>query len=100
MFLIFWDKLFGTFQREMEDGSYSPIKYGLTKNIEHPNAASIVFHEWSQIVKDIFQPSITISQRLKYLFGPPGYSHDGTRKTSVEMRLEEYSAAQNESIVG
>ena len=89
MFLIVWDKLFGTFQPELEEVDYQPIRYGLTKNIEKPNAVTIVFHEWQQITKDIFQSNITFKQRLNYLFGPPGYSHDGSRKTSEEMRKEE-----------
>ena len=89
MFLIIWDKLFGTFQAELDEENYQPIRYGLTKNIDNPNAISIVFHEWNQIITDIFQPKITLYQRFKYLFGPPGYSHDGNRKTSKEMRQEE-----------
>ena len=93
MFLIIWDKLFGTFQPELEETAYQPIRYGLTKNMENPNALTIVFHEWQQITKDLFQPNITLKQRLNYLFGPPGYSHDGSRKTSEEMRTEE--ATQN-----
>ncbi len=89
MFLILWDKLFGTFQPELEEQEYQPIKYGLTKNIEKPNAISIVFHEWNQIVKDIFQPNISLKERINYIVGPPGYSHDGSRKTSEQMRKEE-----------
>ncbi len=88
MFLILWDKLFGTFQEELDETAYEPIKYGLTKNIEKPNPITIIFHEWNQIVKDVVQPNITFSQRIKYLFGPPGYSHDGSRKTSEDMRKE------------
>ena len=88
MFLILWDKLFGTFQEELDEMDYEPIKYGLTKNIEKPNPITIIFHEWNQIVKDIIQPNITFSQRIKYLFGPPGYSHDGSRKTSEDMRKQ------------
>ena len=86
MFLIVWDKLFGTFQPELPAEKYQPIKYGLTKNLENPNAVSIVFHEWNQIIKDVFQKNITFKQRMLYLFGPPGYSHDGSRSTSDEMR--------------
>jgi len=89
MFLIIWDKLFGTFQQELEEIKYQPIRFGLTKNIENPNPLNIVFHEWKQIVKDIFQKKITLKERLNYLFGPPGYSHNGSRKTSEEMRKEE-----------
>jgi len=88
MFLILWDKLFGTFQEELDEINYEPIKYGLTKNIEKPNPITIIFHEWNQIIKDVIQPNITFSQRIKYLFGPPGYSHDGSRKTSGDMRKE------------
>jgi sterol desaturase/sphingolipid hydroxylase (fatty acid hydroxylase superfamily) len=90
MFLILWDKMFGTFQEELPAAKYQPIQYGLTKNIENPNAASIVFHEWQQIVKDISQKNITWVQKLHYVFGPPGYSHDGSRQTSEEMRAAEH----------
>ena len=94
MFLVIWDKLFGTFQPELPDSAYQPIKYGLTKNIEKPNAVTIVFHEWKQMWKDVFQKHITLRQRLGYLFGPPGWSHDGSRLTSEELRaLEEDKSA-------
>ncbi len=86
MFLIVWDKLFGTFQPELMAEDYEPIRYGLTKNLENPNAISLVFHEWEQIWKDITQKNIHFKARLQYLFGPPGWSHDGSRKTSVQMR--------------
>lgn len=90
MFLVIWDKLFGTFQPELPESAYQPIKYGLTKNIEKPNAVTIVFHEWRQMWKDVFQKNITLRQRIGYLFGPPGWSHDGSRLTSEELRaLEE-----------
>jgi sterol desaturase/sphingolipid hydroxylase (fatty acid hydroxylase superfamily) len=64
MFLIVWDKLFCTFQPELTESAYQPIKYGLTKNIEKPNAVNIVFHEWKQMWKDVFQKHITFRQRL------------------------------------
>ncbi len=89
MFLIIWDKLFGTFQQELDEKEYQPIRYGLTKNIEQPNAVNIVFHEWDAIVKDISRKDISFKQRLLYLFGKPGYSHDGSRHTSEQMRKNE-----------
>jgi sterol desaturase/sphingolipid hydroxylase (fatty acid hydroxylase superfamily) len=94
MFLIVWDKLFGTFQKELPAANYQPLQYGLTKNIDNANAATIVFHEWQQIVKDISQQNITWVQKLHYVFGPPGYSHDGSRQTSDEMR-----AAEQENVI-
>lgn len=89
MFLIVWDKLFGTFQKELNEKEYQPINYGLTKNLENPNAVTVVLHEWAQIFKDITQPNISLKARWLYLFGPPGYSHDGSRKTSKQMRTSE-----------
>lgn len=89
MFLIIWDKLFGTFQAELPAESYQPIAYGLTKNIENPNAITLVFHEWKQIWQDMTQKEITFKTRLHYLFGPPGWSHNGSRKTSRQMREAE-----------
>jgi sterol desaturase/sphingolipid hydroxylase (fatty acid hydroxylase superfamily) len=97
MFLVIWDKMFGTFQPELPAENYQPIKYGLTKNIEKPNAINIVFHEWKQMWKDVFQKNITLRQRLNYLFGPPGWSHDGSRLTSEELRaLEKDEYFENE----
>lgn len=91
MFLIIWDKLFGTFQAELPAENYQPITYGLTKNIENPDAISLVFHEWKQIWLDMTQKGISVKIRLRYLFGPPGWSHDGSRKTSRQMREAEES---------
>jgi sterol desaturase/sphingolipid hydroxylase (fatty acid hydroxylase superfamily) len=89
MFLIIWDKLFGTFQPELPPGVYQPITYGLTKNIESPNAKTLVFHEWKEIWRDMAQKGISFKTRLRYLFGPPGWSHNGSRHTSKELRQKE-----------
>ncbi len=91
MFLIIWDKLFGTFQAELPAENYQPISYGLTKNIENPNMMTLVFHEWMQIWRDMTQKRISFRTRLQYLLGPPGWSHDGSRKTSKQMREAEAS---------
>jgi sterol desaturase/sphingolipid hydroxylase (fatty acid hydroxylase superfamily) len=95
MFLIVWDKLFGTFQAELSETAYEPIRYGLTKNLDNYDAVSLVFHEWQQIWKDCTQKGIGLNARLNYLFGPPGWSHDGSRQTSVQMRKTEEAASRN-----
>ena len=89
MFLIIWDKMFGTFQEELPREQYQPIRYGLTKPLESENPVHIVSHEWIAIAKDVSQKGLTIKERMGYLFGPPGWSHDGSRKTSEQMREEE-----------
>ncbi len=93
MFLIIWDKMFGTFQPELPVENYQPIKYGLTKSLANPNAASIVFHEWTQISKDISRKNLSFKQKLLYIFGAPGWSHDGSRITSKQMREKENGIA-------
>jgi len=84
MLLIVWDKLFGTFQKEEES---DPVKFGLTTNINSFNPITMVFHEWKNIFKDL-QKKCSPIQKLGYVFGPPGWSHDGSTKTSSELRKE------------
>jgi sterol desaturase/sphingolipid hydroxylase (fatty acid hydroxylase superfamily) len=98
MFLIIWDKLFGTFQPELPNEEYEPLKYGLTKNIEKPSAVNLVFHEWRQIWKDITRSHIGFKEKWNYVFGPPGWSHDGSRLTSEQMREFEQTRESLENI--
>ncbi len=85
MVLIIWDKLFGTFQKEVEN---DPVKYGLTKRLENPHHLSkIIFHEWKNLSADL-RKKIPLSVKLKYLIMPPGWSHDGSSKTAKELRRE------------
>jgi hypothetical protein len=87
MVLIIWDKIFGTFASE-DELKDEQIRFGLTKNIERPNhPVDIVFHEWVNIADDL-KKDIPFTTKLKYLFMPPGWSHDGSRKTSKQLREE------------
>jgi sterol desaturase/sphingolipid hydroxylase (fatty acid hydroxylase superfamily) len=88
MFLIIWDKMFGTFQEELPETEYPPVAYGLSKPIEKPNAFNIIFHEFKNILHDLKQ-SISWKARFMYIFGPPGWSHDGSRQTSNQLRDQE-----------
>lgn len=91
MFLILWDKLFGTFQAELPADKYEKIKYGLVSNIEKPNAVNLVFHEWQTLWKDVRRKDISTLEKLNYLFKAPGWSHDGSRLTSRQLlKQEEY----------
>jgi sterol desaturase/sphingolipid hydroxylase (fatty acid hydroxylase superfamily) len=84
MVLIIWDKLFGTFQAEEEK---EPVKYGLTTNIKTYHPVKMVFHEWVNIIKDL-KKKCSLKEKLLYVFGPPGWSHDGSTKTSSQLRSE------------
>lgn len=84
MCLIIWDRIFGTFQEELEQ---EPVKYGLTKPLESTNPVHVIFHEWKSIGKDVGR-KLPLSTRLKYIFMPPGWSHDGSTKTASQLRKE------------
>ncbi len=85
MCLIFWDKLFGTFQAELPE---EPVKYGLHSSDIERDPVNIVFHEWKKIYADAAQEKLPFFARLKYIFMPPGWSHDGSRKTAAQLRKE------------
>ncbi len=80
---IIWDKLFGTFQPEVE----KPV-YGLTKNIKSFNPLYVAFHEWLVLLKDIFTSKTNLYKRFLYLLKPPGWRHDGSGVLSSDLRKE------------
>jgi sterol desaturase/sphingolipid hydroxylase (fatty acid hydroxylase superfamily) len=84
MVLIVWDRLFGTFQRELEN---EKVVYGLTTNPTKPyHPIKIIFHEWQKLWLDLHKSGTTFSDKLHYVFSPPGWSHDGSSQTASEMR--------------
>jgi len=93
---IIWDKLFGTFQPELED---EKVIYGLTKNIETYNPFKIAFNEWIAVFKDTFKAKTTFINKLNYFIKPPGWKHDGTGILSNDLRKKwlEKKLKNNES---
>lgn len=98
MFLIIWDKLFGTFQPELKAEKYQPVKYGLTTPLKKEDPVTLVFHEWHSIWKDLLRKDISWKEKWNYLFGPPGWSHDGSRLTSKQLRRVEAGETAEEVI--
>lgn len=100
MVLIIWDRLFGTFQEEIQD---EPVKYGLTKSLEKPDhLTNIIFHEWKNLFADL-RKKTSFLNKLKYIFMPPGWSHDGSTKTAKQLReelitSENFSDSQTERV--
>jgi sterol desaturase/sphingolipid hydroxylase (fatty acid hydroxylase superfamily) len=95
MFLIIWDKIFGTFQAELPAEQYQPLKYGLTKPLESETPTKVIFHEWNDIRNDLQRTDIGWREKMGYLFGPPGWSHDGSRQTSEELREIESNTSKS-----
>ena len=83
--LIIWDRMFGTFVEELEEDM---PRYGIVKNIGTFNPIKVAFHEWVGMWKDILQPGISLGDRLRYAYMPPGWSHDGTRKGSEDLKAD------------
>ncbi|WMX15817.1 sterol desaturase family protein [Aureispira sp. CCB-E] len=82
--LIIWDRMFGTF---MEEDPNEPVIYGITTNINTYNPLKIASHEFINLGKDIYKAP-TFVDKLKYIFLPPGWSHDGSTMTADEMRAD------------
>ena len=80
--LIIWDKLFGTFQAELD--AEKP-RYGLIRNLGSFNILTVAFHEWIAITRDLASAR-SLREVGGYLFGPPGWSPDGSRDTSESLR--------------
>ena len=76
MVLIIWDKIFGTFQKELSAEEYEPIRYGLAKPLQEKNLFMIIFHEWINILNDVRRKDISWREKLGYIFGPPGWTHN------------------------
>jgi sterol desaturase/sphingolipid hydroxylase (fatty acid hydroxylase superfamily) len=82
--LIIWDKLFGTFTPELDE---EKPRYGIVKNLSGFNLLRVAFHEWMAIGKDLIG-SRSLREVGGYLFGPPGWSPDGSRQTSEMLKAE------------
>ncbi len=69
MFLIIWDRLFGTFEPENEK-----VQYGITKPPASDHPADVIFHEFKNMVNDV-KHAPDLKSKLMYIFGPPEWRH-------------------------
>jgi sterol desaturase/sphingolipid hydroxylase (fatty acid hydroxylase superfamily) len=84
---IVWDKLFGTFEPEVE-----PVVYGLTKNIETFDPVRIATHEHRDILRDVAH-SKTWRERLSYVVRGPGWAYEQHRRRGDTARVTALEAA-------
>jgi sterol desaturase/sphingolipid hydroxylase (fatty acid hydroxylase superfamily) len=82
--LIIWDKMFGTFIPEEE---HDKPRYGIVANLGTFNPLRIAFHEWIAIARDLKYAKNPL-EWIGYIFGPPGWSPDGSRPTSKSLRAQ------------
>ncbi len=75
---IFWDRIFGTYQKEEEQAVY-----GLTHNItEKANPLVLNFHEYADMWEDI-KSAKSIKRKLFYIFGDPAEIARQKKKSPV-----------------
>jgi sterol desaturase/sphingolipid hydroxylase (fatty acid hydroxylase superfamily) len=91
-FLNFFDKIFGTW-KELDDDV--EVKFGVIHAPDSYNPLVILTHEYKDIWNDM-KKSPKLWHKFMYVFGPPGWSHDGSTMTvKQQQRLFEKQKAEN-----
>jgi hypothetical protein len=72
VYVIIWDRIFGSFQGETERP-----RYGLTKNIRSFRPTRVAFHEFADLARDV-RAATSWRHKLGYVFRGPGWSPDGS----------------------
>jgi len=95
MVLIIWDRMFGTFQEELPEDE---VVYGLTHQPEDTGPVNIVFHEFKAMTADV-KRAPGFKNKLRYMFNPPGWSHDGSTQVAKVMQQELKEAEEREKLI-
>ncbi|WP_034921892.1 sterol desaturase family protein [Gillisia sp. CAL575] len=77
-----FDRIFGTWK---ELDPQVDIEYGVSTPPESYNLWVILTHEYKNIWEDT-KKTKNWKHKFMYVFGPPGWSHDGSTKTVKQMR--------------
>ena len=80
--LNIFDRMFGTW-KELDEKV--DIQYGVIHSPESYNPLVILTHEFKDIWNDM-KKSTKLSHKLMYIFGPPGWSHDGSTLTVKQQQ--------------
>lgn len=94
-YLIIFDRLFGTF-KDKDDSK--PVNYGVLHPPNSYNPMTILTHEYVNIWNDV-KKAKTWKGRFMYIFGPPGWSEDGSTLTVKQMQRQQNSNASHQKSV-
>jgi sterol desaturase/sphingolipid hydroxylase (fatty acid hydroxylase superfamily) len=75
--LIVWDRLFGTFQPEVQRPTY-----GLTKPVATHHIIELQTREYAAMIRDV-RAAPGLRDKLGYVFGPPGWRPDPSREPAA-----------------
>lgn len=92
--LLLWDKLYGTWQEPIP--GVKPI-YGISHDPDSYDPVKHNLFEFQEIWKDVKRAPDWRS-RFMYVFGPPGWSHDGSSKTSRQLQAELAQEAKSAAV--
>jgi sterol desaturase/sphingolipid hydroxylase (fatty acid hydroxylase superfamily) len=90
---IIWDRMFGTFQPELNE--VRP-RYGIVKNLGTLNPLWAAVHEWAGIAIDVSRAR-SASELAGFIAGPPGWRPGGAGDTSEELRAR-WAATEGDSV--
>ncbi|WBU89156.1 sterol desaturase family protein [Cellulophaga omnivescoria] len=90
-FLNIFDRMFGTWL-PLDDSI--DVKYGVIHAPNSNNPIVILTHEFKDIWMDM-KKSKKLSHKLMYIFGPPGWSHDGSTMTVKQQQRQFKQYAKN-----
>jgi sterol desaturase/sphingolipid hydroxylase (fatty acid hydroxylase superfamily) len=82
--LIIWDRMFGSF---IAEDKKEPPRYGIVSQLGTFNPFRVALHEWAGIFRDVASAK-SPREVWGYIFGPPGWSPDGSRKTSASIKRD------------
>lgn len=74
---IIWDRMFGTFQEELDE---EPVVYGISKPLRSWNPFWANFEVYTQLFKDAWHTQ-SWRDKLKVFYGPTGWRPDDVKKS-------------------
>lgn len=84
--LVIWDRMFGSYEPEVE-----PVRYGLTKPVNSSNPIKVGLHEFISLANDL-RDADNWGDRFRYLFKGPGWRPESKKlkpeTTSSEATTE------------
>jgi len=83
-YLNIFDRLFGTY-KELDENI--AIEYGVVHEPKSHNPLIVLTHEYGDIWKDV-KNAKKFSHKLMYIFGPPGWSPDGSSLTVRQLQRQ------------
>jgi alkylglycerol monooxygenase len=93
-FLIIWDRIFGTFQEELDS---EPVAYGLRKPLNSWNPLWANIHVYWRLMKDIIKAP-GLANKIKQALKPPGWQPEGLKTACKNKAAADLSLVYNPEV--